>query len=411
MGIKSLTQILNAKCQLAINKRNLDSYKGMILGVDISIFLYKYLHLNDDHIEGITRLIIRLVKNGIMPFIIFDGRPPKEKSEVLVSRKEKREYLVTKKDMITKLIEKVEGKSKEEVKKELEDLQKDKGDNMKLEEEDINELMTKNVEELKEEYEKTIKRIVYVKSEHIESTKRLCEYMGIPYVVSRGEAESLLAHLCKEDIIDGCISEDTDILANGGKIFIRNVSAEKNSVDEYCLEGILTGLEMNYEEFMDMCILCGCDYTSKIGGMGPMNAYKMIKKHGNIESTLIELKKNSKFSVPSEENFNYEKARDLFVNSSKDDNRDEIIERLKIRTPNMEELKKLISSTKLSMKHREEIDKNYIGYLRMMKTVIPENTKELVLPDGGGSGPDSKKKKMDNGIVQTNKITSFFKKA
>lgn len=406
MGIKSLTQILNAKCQLAINKRNLDSYKGMILGVDISIFLYKYLHLNDDHLEGITRLILRLIKNGIMPFIIFDGRPPKEKSEVLVSRKEKREYLVTKKDMIAKLMEKMEGKSEEEMKKELEELQKDKGENMKLEEEDIKELMTKNVEELKEEFEKTIKRIVYVRSEHIESTKRLCEYMGIPYIVSKGEAESLLAHLCKEDIIDGCISEDTDILANGGKIFIRNVSAEKNGVDEYCLEGILTGLEMTYEEFMDMCILCGCDYTSKIGGMGPMNAYKMIKKHGNIESTLVELRKNPKFSIPSEENFNYVKARDLFMNSSKDDNREEIIGRLQIKTPNMEELNKLIFSTKLGVKHREEIVKNYIEYLRVMKKLLPENTKELVLPDGGG--PESKKKKMESG--QTNKITSFFKK-
>ncbi len=406
MGIKSLTQILNAKCQLAINKRNLDNYKGMILGVDISIFLYKYLHTNDDHIEGITRLLIRLIKNGILPFIIFDGRPPKEKSEVLISRKEKREYLVTKKEIISKLIDKIEGMSEEEVKRELEDLQKDKGENMKLEEEDIKELMSKNTDELKDEYEKTIKRIVYVKSEHIESTKRLCEYMGVPYIVSKGEAESLLAHLCKEEIIDGCISEDTDILANGGKIFLRNVSAEKNAVDEYCLEGILTGLEMTYEEFMDMCILCGCDYTSKIGGMGPMNAYKMIKKHGNIESTLEELKKNPKFVIPSEENFNYVKARDLFINSSRHDNREEIIEKIKLKTPNMEEFKNIVLTTKLGMKHREEIEKNYIEYLRVMKKLLPENTREMVLPEGGG--PESKKKKMDTN--QTNKITSFFKK-
>ncbi len=406
MGIKSLTQILNAKCQLAINKRNLDNYKGMILGVDISIFLYKYLHTNDDHIEGITRLLMRLVKNGILPFIIFDGRPPKEKSEVLISRKEKREYLVTKKEIITKLMDKMDGKSEEEVKKELEEIQKDKGENMKLEDEDIKELMGKNTEELKEEFEKTIKRIVYVKSEHIESTKRLCEYMGIPYIVSKGEAESLLAHLCKEEIIDGCISEDTDILANGGKIFLRNVSAEKNAVDEYCLEGILTGLEMTYEEFMDMCILCGCDYTSKIGGMGPMNAYKMIKKHGNIESTLEELKKNPKFQIPSEENFNYIKARDLFVNSSRSDNREEIIERLKMKTPNMEEFKNIVLTTKLGMKHREEIDKNYIDYLRVMKKLLPENTRDMILPEGGG--PDTKKKKIDTS--QTKKITSFFTK-
>jgi len=63
MGIKSLTTILSAKCQSAINKRNLQSYQGRILGIDISIYLYKFLYSNDDHIEGITRLLLRLLKN------------------------------------------------------------------------------------------------------------------------------------------------------------------------------------------------------------------------------------------------------------------------------------------------------------------------------------------------------------
>ena len=79
MGIKNLKVILSQKCALAINERKLDNYRGMTLGIDISIFLYKYLYNNDDHLEGLTRLILRLLKNNITPVFIFDGKPPSEK--------------------------------------------------------------------------------------------------------------------------------------------------------------------------------------------------------------------------------------------------------------------------------------------------------------------------------------------
>jgi len=48
-------------------------------------------------------------------------------------------------------------------------------------------------------------------------------------------------------------------------------------------KNILIDLEINYEEFVDLCILCGCDYTCKIKGIGPINAYKLIKKYKTIE--------------------------------------------------------------------------------------------------------------------------------
>ena len=33
------------------------------------------------------------------------------------------------------------------------------------------------------------------------------------------------------------------------------------------------------DEFIDLCILCGCDYSSLIEGIGEINAYKLIKEH------------------------------------------------------------------------------------------------------------------------------------
>jgi len=43
---------------------------------------------------------------------------------------------------------------------------------------------------------------------------------------------------------------------------------------------------MTYEEFVDLCILCGCDYTEWLEGVGPVTAFKLIKEHKTIEKVL-----------------------------------------------------------------------------------------------------------------------------
>ena len=43
---------------------------------------------------------------------------------------------------------------------------------------------------------------------------------------------------------------------------------------------------MTMDEFVDLCILCGCDYTHTIGGLGQAGAFKFIKEHSTIEAVL-----------------------------------------------------------------------------------------------------------------------------
>ena len=87
MGIKNLSIILNQKCSCAINERNLTSYSGMVIGIDVSIFLYKYLYNNDDHIEGLTRFILRLYKNNIGGFGFAKRGSSSKRSKARNSRK------------------------------------------------------------------------------------------------------------------------------------------------------------------------------------------------------------------------------------------------------------------------------------------------------------------------------------
>ena len=50
---------------------------------------------------------------------------------------------------------------------------------------------------------------------------------------------------------------------------------------------MLEGFEMTMEQFVDLCILCGCDYTCNIGGVGPVKAFNYIKStDGTIEQVI-----------------------------------------------------------------------------------------------------------------------------
>jgi flap endonuclease-1 len=356
MGIKNLKVILNQKCKCAINTRKLDNYRGMIFGIDISIFLYKYLYNNDDHLEGLTRLTMRLLKNHITPVFIFDGKPPKEKDETLQNRREKRDFMTIKKKIIENCIN-LDRNSYEEFKCSLLDYIDTNNSSYVIDENEIQGLFEKNNDDLQKESDKLTKKIIYVTPYHIESSKKLFDLFGVKYIHAPCEAESLLAILGKNGVVDGCVSEDTDILANGGHLFLRNFNADKNIVDEYCLHGILNSLELTYEQFIDLCILCGCDYTTKINGLGPITAHKLVSKYSTIENII---ENNQKFTIP--DNFDYVKARELFKNPVNTELLGNINTDTHMQKPEIKLLTNFLINTKLKEKHFKDIERNLMNY-------------------------------------------------
>ena len=358
MGIKNLKNILVAKCSSAIVQRKLNSYNGMIIGVDLSIFLYKYLYRNDDHIEGLTRFILKLLKNNIYPVFVFDGKPPKEKGETLQERKQKREFLFMKKEII-ELIRDNDKDDKNLLHNKINDYIQNNNQKFKIQDDKL-QIYLSDTFNYDEELEKINKKIIIIKSHHIDNAKKLFDLFGVSYIHAPCEAESLLAVLCKKKIIDSCITEDMDILANGSPTFLKNFSADKNYIDEYCLEGILKNLELTYDQFVDLCILCGCDYTSKIYGIGYVNAYKLIYKYKNIEGILENIKSMPKFKVPSD--FDYKCARRLFNNPFEYDDIKSYIVELKMKEPDKDNLLILLNNTKLHNKYIEEINLHLMTY-------------------------------------------------
>ena len=49
------------------------------------------------------------------------------------------------------------------------------------------------------------------------------------------------------------------------------------------LAPLLEQLDVTMRRFVDFCILCGCDYTGHISGVGPKTAFKLLSQHGTVE--------------------------------------------------------------------------------------------------------------------------------
>lgn len=72
-------------------------------------------------------------------------------------------------------------------------------------------------------------------------------------------------------------------------------------------------------QFVDLCILLGCDYCETIRGIGPKRALELITQYKSIEEVLKNIDK-SKYIVP--EDWNFEQARQLFMQPEVTDPKD-----------------------------------------------------------------------------------------
>ena len=84
-----------------------------------------------------------------------------------------------------------------------------------------------------------------------------------------------------------------DTLTFGAPILLRHLTfseARKTPISEINLEKALEGLEMDMSQFIDLCILLGCDYLEPLKGIGPKSAYKLIKEHGSLKKVVHHLR-------------------------------------------------------------------------------------------------------------------------
>lgn len=137
--------------------------------------------------------------------------------------------------------------------------------------------------EAEKEFQKAVDVTPEMARNLIEELKR----NNVAYVVAPYEADSQLVYLEREGIIDGIVSEDSDLLVFGAKRLITKLTKygeciEINRRDFAAVREVsLTG--WTDADFRRMAILSGCDYLDGIHDVGLKTAYRLIRKHKTPE--------------------------------------------------------------------------------------------------------------------------------
>lgn len=224
------------------------------------------------HLTGLWYRTIKFVEAGIKPVYVFDGKPPDLKSGELAKRR------AIKEKATTDLAAAVEAGNDEDV-------------------------------------DRFTKRTVRMDSGHKSDCEKLLRLMGMPVVLAPCEAEAQCAALAKADKVYAAVSEDMDTLTFGAPRLVRKLFASEKQMDksppvEISLDKALEGLGLTMSQFIDVCILSGCDYCDTIKGIASISALKEVKKHGSLDALLKNIDRE-KHTVPD---VDWAKVQDAFIN-------------------------------------------------------------------------------------------------
>nr|XP_046264549.1 probable flap endonuclease 1 homolog isoform X2 [Scatophagus argus] len=253
MGITKLAELIRTEAPHAVSYKDISDYTGKVIAVDTSIVVNQFRAATPS-LSPLTGLFFRtltFLERDIKPVFVFDGRPPGEKRAVLARRAE------------------AAGRSSH------------------------NHTGTASFQ--------------------TKDCLELLKLLGVPVIQAPGDAEALCAHLVREGSVDAVASEDMDTLPFGADILIRQLNAKKDSeVIEYSLPKLLEKLQINHQEFVDLCILLGCDYCDKIAGLGPKRALTLIQKHHTIENVVLHVNRKTH---PVPHFWKYKEARKIFLDT------------------------------------------------------------------------------------------------
>jgi len=241
MGVNGLRKIISKYAPDALEKKNFKDFNGTVQALDGVLALYKFCIATIDtpyskvgHLFACFFKTLSMLRYGIMPIWVFDGKPPEIKQMTLDERRRNKDIAHNK----------------------LNDECLSHNDKKKLE-----------------------KRTFTVTSKLVEDVKDLLKLLGIPYVIAPGEAEAQCVALNKAKIAHGVVTEDWDAILFGCKRMLKDFSNKNvNNVTEISTKKLLKKLDITHEQIIDLSSILGNDYCSGINSLKPLDAYYIFKE-------------------------------------------------------------------------------------------------------------------------------------
>jgi hypothetical protein len=232
MGIRGLATYLKWKTPQIRLPVQWSGRTGERWGIDCSCIMYKARSVGLSHVTVMAHLIVQLRLAGIQPVVVFDGRPPAAKADVIESRRVVRE--AAHKEMAEIRTELATSEHTEVKRAEL-------------------ECRVANLQRKAPQVTNTDK----------DDLKKFLYAAGAQFVTAMGEADDVLAYLCQIGYTTAVISTDMDMLARGVRTLVIPETPDATVLTEIRLANLLGALGLTYEQFVTACTLMGTDYTGK----------------------------------------------------------------------------------------------------------------------------------------------------
>ncbi|KAJ3092174.1 DNA repair protein rad2 [Quaeritorhiza haematococci] len=120
-----------------------------------------------------------------------------------------------------------------------------------------------------------------ISSEMVRETQELLRYFGLPYIVAPMEAESQCAFLLRSELVDGIVTDDSDVFLFGGTRVYKNMFNQSKYVESYLLDELQRDMRLSRDKLIDLAYLLGSDYTEGIPGIGVVTAVEILNEFGS----------------------------------------------------------------------------------------------------------------------------------
>jgi len=302
MGIKDLNKFLRELCRDSFRSMPLSAFRGRRIAIDAANFMY--IHLSTAHKEIVNktdvttyepdkdrtvrvwinnafRSLRRMMAAGITPVLVLDGKHPDEKGGTHTKRRSDKQKV------------------------------RDRIAEKKADVESVDILM--RTPDMVADLRKIMCQDVPMTGEDIAIFRVILEATGIPIIQATEEAEQLCSQLCREGLVSAVFSTDTDNYVYGCPLLITEfdrpgVNPQTGQQEDYVctvnLQVILQSIGLTHQQFVDMCIMCGCDFNTNIPMVGVKKSYKAIQTYGSLDAL-----PPTKFDVTC---LNHRRCREIF---------------------------------------------------------------------------------------------------
>lgn len=261
------------------------AYKKIV--VDAAIFVCTYKAVQRElYEESFINMLTTLREANVEVVFVFDGTSPDEKT------KEKQRRVDSKKaqyERVERLEEAIRQYKRDGIiTPELQEINDKKVPESKLR---IRLTTDKPFSLLKVEahVRKIRSSILEITPQDFSRLEELLTIFGVPYITAPGEGEVLCAELVKQGKADAVLTRDTDVLACGVPTMLSNINLSTKEFTMIKMEHVLKCFDLDYDSWLDLCIMCGTDYNNNLPKIGPVRALALIQKHKRLEQVSLHM--------------------------------------------------------------------------------------------------------------------------